>query len=79
MKKQELIHLHGLLSEVRGECEQEDGIDLDLSDYRELGVQPTSIHRSKTDHKSAVFALASGLTESLEGESTPEQTPVKAD
>jgi hypothetical protein len=79
MKKQELIHLHGLLSEVRAECEDDAKIDLDLSEYRELGVQPTSIHRSKTDHKTAVFALANGLTESLDTESTPEQTPVKAD
>lgn len=79
MKKQELIHLHGLLSEVRAECEADASIDLDLSEYREVGVQPTSIHRSKTDHKTAVFALASGLTDSLDSEATPEQTPVKAD
>ncbi len=79
MKKQELIHLHGLLSEVRAECEDEESIELDLAEYREIGVQPTSIHRSKTDHKTAVFALARGLTASLESGSTPEQTPVQAD
>lgn len=65
MKKQELIHLHGLLSEVRGEYE---GEDLDLSEYDAFGVQPTSIHRSKTDHKKAVFKLAGGLTDSFEEE-----------
>lgn len=64
MKKQELIHLHGLLSEVRGEYEEE----LDLSEYNAFGVQPTSIHRSKTDHKKAVFKLADGLTDSFEEE-----------
>ncbi len=64
MKKQELIHLHGLLSEVRGEYEEE----LDLSEYDAFGVQPTSIHRSKTDHKKAVFKLADGLTDSFEEE-----------
>jgi hypothetical protein len=66
MKKQELIHLHGLLSEVRSECI--DRRELDLGEYESFGVQPTSIHRSKTDHKTAVFKLANGLTSSLETE-----------
>ena len=65
MKKQELIHLHGLLSEVRAEYDESA---LDLSEYEGYGVQPTSIHRSKTDHKTAVFKLATGLTASFEEE-----------
>ena len=74
MKKQELIHLHGLLSEVRSEYEQW-GTDLDLTEYKELGVKPTSIHRSKTDHKAAVFKLASGITSSAEAEATEAVAP----
>ncbi|QHS18231.1 UPF0058 family protein [Halopenitus persicus] len=61
MKKQELIHLHGLLSEVRKQCEHWDE-DLDLEEYETMGVKPTSIHKSKTDHKAAVFKLATGIT-----------------
>lgn len=68
MKKQELIHLHGLLSEVRAEYEESVETELDLTEYRNFGVQPTSIHRSKTDHKRAVFELVNGLTESLSDE-----------
>lgn len=79
MKKQELIHLHGLLSEVRAECEETESIDLDLSEYQNLGVQPTSIHRSKTDHKAAVFKLARGLTSSMESDVETEQVTAKAD
>lgn len=61
MKKQELIHLHGLLAEVSNHYEQNaNGADLD--EYESLGVRPTSIHKSKTDHKAAVFALAKGIT-----------------
>jgi hypothetical protein len=66
MKKQELIHLHGLLAEVRGEYDNRE--ELDCSEYDGFGVQPTSIHRSKTDHKTAVFKLAGGLTNSFEAE-----------
>ncbi|MFC6735951.1 UPF0058 family protein [Halolamina salina] len=68
MKKQELIHLHGLLSEVRAEYEDAGEPEVDLSSYEEFGVQPTSIHRSKTDHKRAVFELVNGLTDSLDDE-----------
>jgi len=70
MKKQELIHLHGLLSEVRAEYEDAREPKLDLSDYEAFGVEPTSIHRSKTDHKRAVFELIHGLTDSLADEET---------
>ena len=68
MKKQELIHLHGLLAEVTTHCESYDGLTLDLETYRSLGIRPTSIHQSKTDHKAAVFALAEGITETIASE-----------
>ncbi|MFB6126312.1 MAG: UPF0058 family protein [Halolamina sp.] len=80
MKKQELIHLHGLLAEVRNQCAEWEGEDgLDLSEYQDMGVQPTSIHRSKTDHKAAVFKLAKGLTSSLEEDAESERIAATAD
>jgi hypothetical protein len=66
MKKQELIHLHGLLAEVHTQIETWEDADVPLTAYDELGVRPTSIHKSKTDHKAAVFKLISGITESIE-------------
>jgi hypothetical protein len=77
MKKQELIHLHGLLAEVRTHYEESNGTEFDHDEYASLGVQPTSIHRSKTDHKAAVFALADGLTDAMT-EGPAEQEPVSA-
>ena len=68
MKKQELIHLHGLLAQVQNHYEQETGDTVEHDEYATLGVQPTSIHRSKTDHKAAVFALARGITSEMETE-----------
>ena len=78
MKKQELIHLHGLLAEVSNHCEMADDVTIDLKEYHELGVKPTSIHKSKTDHKDAVFALADGITSELLEEAS-EQVPAAAD
>ena len=69
MKKQELIHLHSLLAQVQHHYEAEAETTVDHGDYAELGVKPTSIHKSKTDHKAAVFALADGLTDDMVAES----------
>ena len=74
MKKQELIHLHGLLAEVRKQCEYWDN-EMDLAMYEELGVKPTSIHKSKTDHKAAVFKLTAGITDSMDEATTEPLAP----
>ncbi|MEF8783959.1 MAG: UPF0058 family protein [Haloarculaceae archaeon] len=70
MKKQELIHLHGLLAQVQNHYEEETGNTVEHDEYISLGVQPTSIHKSKTDHKAAVFAIARGITSEMESEET---------
>lgn len=71
MKKQELIHLHGLLAEVCNHYEQIAECDVEHVEYTELGVRPTSIHKSKTDHKKAVFKLADGITEEMGRKTEP--------
>ena len=75
MKKQELIHLHGLLAEVSNQCAAWDDCEIDLGEYESLGIRPTSIHKSKTDHKAAVFALAGGITHHMREEETETVTP----
>ena len=65
MKKQELIHLHGLLAEVSNHYEAQNSASIDFGKYDSLGVRPTSIHKSKTDHKAAVFALANAITSEM--------------
>jgi hypothetical protein len=70
MKKQELIHLHGLLAQVQNHYEEETGSNVEHDEYAKLGVQPTSIHKSKTDHKAAVFAIADGITSEMTSEET---------
>ncbi|WP_232701849.1 UPF0058 family protein [Halobacterium wangiae] len=79
MKKQELIHLHGLLAEVGNYYEQRENDDIPLDEYEDLGVRPTSIHKSKTDHKAAVFALAGGITSTMNDAEETDAVPAKAD
>jgi len=75
MKKQELIHLHGLLAQVQNHYEADSGSTVDHDEYAELGVKPTSIHKSKTDHKAAVFAIADGITSAMTDD---EKEPISA-
>ncbi|MBX0294521.1 UPF0058 family protein [Haloarcula nitratireducens] len=75
MKKQELIHLHGLLAQVQDHYEADTGSEVEHDEYAELGVKPTSIHKSKTDHKDAVFAIVDGITSEMTAE---EKEPVSA-
>jgi len=75
MKMQELIHLHGLLAQVQNHYEADSGSEVEHDEYAELGVKPTSIHKSKTDHKAAVFAIAKGITSEMTAD---EKEPVSA-
>ena len=75
MKKQELIHLHGLLAQVQDHYEERTGNTVDHDEYLEQSVRPTSIHKSKTDHKAAVFAIADGIASEMADES---KEPVSA-
>ena len=75
MKKQELIHLHGLLAEVHTQVEAWENTEVDTPSYDELGVRPTSIHKSKTDHKAAVFELATGITAAMNEQETERVAP----
>ncbi|WP_266081777.1 UPF0058 family protein [Haladaptatus caseinilyticus] len=65
MKKQELIHLHGLLSEVRTRFETKTDSESDFSSYDEQKTRPTSIHHSKNDHRNAVLTIADDLTANM--------------
>ena len=80
MKKQELIHLHGLLAEVSNNIATYHNMTLDLEEYESLGVRPTSIHKSKTDHKAAVATLAGEITSEVETiEAETDRVPATAD
>ncbi len=60
MKKEELVHLHLLLAQLKKYCE-ENGVDCDFAKYNELGISPFQVHRSKEEHKQAVFVLGTEL------------------
>lgn len=56
MKKEELLHIHLFLAQVMKYFE-ENGLNCDFKRYRELEISPFQIHRSKEEHKQAIFVL----------------------
>lgn len=65
MKKQSLIHVHGLLATTEAHLEDERGITVEYDAYADVDVSPTSIHRSKGSHKRAVLAYVEDVADAV--------------
>lgn len=67
MKKDELVHLHSLLTVLRAEFERRGAAsEAAFPDYDDLGVSPMAVYGSKSDHLRAVQALSSALAAAAE-------------
>lgn len=65
MYKDEMIHLHQLLVHLM-RFFVENGVPKSyFEDYAKLGISPHHIHRTKAEHKYAVFVLASEISKVL--------------
>lgn len=68
MNKQEITTVHRTLSEIKDYIEEQEGEELDselFEEYKNLGVEPLHVQKTKSDHKKAVFLLAEALSESF--------------
>lgn len=72
MHKDELIQMHTLLAQIKNHFEQQGAIqeanghgDQAFPKYDDLGISPLHVHRSKTDHKKAIFILSQELAEHI--------------
>ena len=63
--KDELIHLHKVLVNVM-EHVKSNGVNEEFfQEYENLNICPHHIHRTKAEHKYAIFILAKQITEAL--------------
>lgn len=65
MKKDELIHLHSLLTQIRVYFEENGDADDAFEAYDSLGIGPEHVHKSKAEHRHAVFVLGNLLAEAM--------------
>ena len=62
MHKEDLLELHEEMVEIMETFESMDDVDASIFDnYRDLEVTPGDVHKSKSEHKHAVFVLGNAL------------------
>lgn len=66
MHKDELIALHQMLVEIKEYLEKTDS-SVDFSQYEELKINPSQAHKSKMEHKHAIFILGNVIAKGMEG------------
>lgn len=60
MHKEELIQLHTYMAQMKRYFERH-GVTQEFDEYKALSISPVHIHRSKADHKRAIFILGGEL------------------
>jgi len=69
MQKDELIQLHTFLYQIRTHLEQIcENNGCESNNYEKLEITPYQIHKSKREHKLAVFTLSKDIAEILSGD-----------
>ncbi len=64
MHKEELIKLHQVMSEVKDSFERTNP-ENSFSEYYSLKITPAQQHKSKMEHKHAIFVLGQEIAESM--------------
>ncbi|WP_267642730.1 UPF0058 family protein [Haloarchaeobius amylolyticus] len=77
MRKQELLHLHQLLSQIRSVVETDEPVPPGaFTPYDEFGVGPYSFNRQKADHEEAIYRLMAGIVATIEASEAETAEPV---
>ena len=64
MHKEELIQLHTLMAQMKKFFEGSNN-SASFGIYENLGISPVHVHRSKAEHKHAIFILGKELASSI--------------
>ncbi|MFB6235129.1 MAG: UPF0058 family protein [Halopenitus sp.] len=66
MHKDELLELHDEMVTIMEHFREREDVDSELFDpYEELDVDPSHVHKSKSEHKHAVFVLGNALATAM--------------
>ncbi len=66
MHKDELLELHDELVVIMEYFSERENVDASLFDpYHQLDVDPDDVHKSKSEHKHAVFVLGNALASAM--------------
>ena len=64
MHKDELLELHEQLITIKEYSKEREDVDPNIfEEYEMLDVRPSHVHKSKSEHKHAVFVLGNALAD----------------
>ena len=64
MHKEELIALHQFMFSIKENIEAENP-DISFEQYNALKINPNQVHKSKMEHKHAIFVLGEEIAEAM--------------
>jgi len=64
MHKEELIALHQFMFSIKENIENENP-DISFEQYNALKINPNQVHKSKMEHKHAIFVLGEEIAEAM--------------
>ena len=66
MHKEELLELHEQMVIIKDNFAAREGVDETIfEEYEQLSVDPSHVHKSKSEHKHAVFVLGNALATAM--------------
>lgn len=66
MHKDELLELHEEMVAIMEKFEEYDTVNDDVfAPYHQLDIDPSHVHKSKSEHKHAVFVLGNALANAM--------------
>ena len=65
MYKDEMIQIHQFLVYLLKYLEERDDIQVTCDEYKSLNIHPHHIHRTKSEHKHAIFVLSNTISEMI--------------
>ncbi|WOF17303.1 UPF0058 family protein [Methanoplanus sp. FWC-SCC4] len=64
MHKEELIALHQFMYSIKESFEQENS-GISFVEYEDLNIKPNQVHKSKMEHKHAIFVLGEDIAKAM--------------
>ena len=71
VQKEELLHLHMLMSLIRTYCRDVIHDEILTERYDSLGISPSYIHKDKIAHREALFTLGDEIVSHIHGRKVP--------
>ena len=73
MQKEELIHLHTLMIQIKNYFEHTTGEHIAAEKYRALNISPVHVFKRKLEHEKALFALGNEIIASVHRPDAPDR------